>query len=469
MCIKRYGLLVVNIVIALLFLQGCQKSPEDDIVTNKNEGVLESIINQTNNDSASQNKESIPETYIDSFSNDSGDLTFNVEADIQVAEGDLPVVRVAPHEITSEEVQHWAEVLFEGKTAYEPTTVLSKSEIEEKILLFRQKAADKDALISEYGSESEAQAMIDYYNSEAEAYEQLYESAPETVERTESDWTFHSYDYYFSNASTWDKSELEKLKQTSELKIAAFDVNGHSPLIDALNRSADDFKMNSLWFWYSDEELLSDIPYKEITAEEAKSLADDIIKELNLENWSIWSYIDDSDEAGSFYTFNYVPSFSSVETIPGLNIDLQSDDLYAANYEYSQLEVSVYNGIIRTVLLTSPLDVVEVVNSNVSTLSFDEIYSKFKTQMQTQYSLNSFIVGFDDIPEYKNAKVDLTVTGIQLGLVRIKEKNNDDEYLMVPAWLFTGDVHMNDGDGTPTTLCIINAIDGSVINPTLGY
>ena len=56
-----------------------------------------------------------------------GDMTVNVNAAVQSLEGDIPVVRVIPQEITTDEVKCWAEVLFEGQSAYEPTTVLSKT------------------------------------------------------------------------------------------------------------------------------------------------------------------------------------------------------------------------------------------------------------------------------------------------------------------------------------------------------
>ncbi len=57
--------------------------------------------------------------------------------------------------------------------------------------------------------------MIDYYNQMADSYAGMYDSAPETVERVECDWTFHSSDYYMSDADLWEGNEqFEPMKKT---------------------------------------------------------------------------------------------------------------------------------------------------------------------------------------------------------------------------------------------------------------
>lgn len=116
-----------------------------------------------------------PDRYTDSFINDAGDVKITVDAGINITDTSLPVVRVRPHEITSQETDHWADVLFGDYPVYEPTSVLTKSELEQKILYFRQLASDKDSLMSEYENETDVQSMIDYYNEQAAAFEQMYE------------------------------------------------------------------------------------------------------------------------------------------------------------------------------------------------------------------------------------------------------------------------------------------------------
>ena len=78
----------------------------------------------------------------------------------------------------------------------------------------------------------------------------------------------------------------------------------------------------------------------------------------------------------------------------------------------------------------------------------------------------------------------LDVTGVQLGLFRIREKNNMESGFLVPAWYFTGVFHYsaaaaaqrsgfqepdNEWYDARNPLLIINAIDGSIIDAEKGY
>ena len=68
----------------------------------------------------------------------------------------------------------------------------------------------------------------------------------------------------------------------------------------------------------------------------------------------------------------------------------------------------------------------------------------------------------------------ITVTAVRLGLMRIIEKDNNDTAYLVPVWDFFGTYDSDGGtlvigeDGYESLLTI-NAVDGSVIDRTLGY
>lgn len=159
---KLYTSLGLISILGLL-CQGCQKNPERDYVINKNEGILEERLKEKET-----KKEKNPDTYQDEFENNAGDITVKIEAEIEDVKSKLPVVRVAPHEITVDEVKHWTNVLFEGEKAYEPRRELSKQEIEQEILQYKKLVNDRESLVKEYGSEEDAQKMIEYYKQEIE-------------------------------------------------------------------------------------------------------------------------------------------------------------------------------------------------------------------------------------------------------------------------------------------------------------
>lgn len=451
-------------------LQGCQANPDKDTVVNKNEGKLDAAIQET----ADGEKENIAPSYTDTFT--VGDVSVNVDASVISIDSALPVVRVTPREITAEEVKHWTDVLFEGKTAYEPSVQMTKTELEQYILRYKEIIGDRESLAAEYGSGEDADAMIDYYNNLISAYEQEYETAPDKEEKTECDWNFHPYDYYMNDSASWEGDEsFEKLKKTYKLKAVTTGLNGHSAIVDATNRDESDYMIHSLWFYYTDEEMMTDIPYTEISEKEAERIATDALDSLGMsEHWSLWSAYgytnmdEDQKPLEDVYVLQYTPVYEGVRAIPGPEIDLQSEDLYAANYRYENLVIRIHNGILRNVELESPMDQVSVENDNVKTLSMEEVYDQFKTQAQAQFTRSSLVDMSD--PAAAEGDLQIKITEISQGLFRIKEQDSD-EFLMVPVWSFNGTLSLDgvdDANGMQNFV-VINALDGSVIDTTLGY
>lgn len=176
----------------LTLLLGCQKSPESDIVANKNEDKLEkAIVQEANN----QEKENVAQHKEDEFSVSTGDLQVVVDADVSAIDDKLSVVRVIPHEITSDDLMTWGELLFDGQTAYDPASPKSKGELEEEILLWKQRLNSTE-LEKEYGDEA---AMVkESYEEIIANLEKLYEDAPENSEERETDYAFHPYEYYLT-------------------------------------------------------------------------------------------------------------------------------------------------------------------------------------------------------------------------------------------------------------------------------
>ena len=77
----------------------------------------------------------------------------------------------------------------------------------------------------------------------------------------------------------------------------------------------------------------------------------------------------------------------------------------------------------------------------------------------------------------KLACIDIQVDQIRFGLTRVTEQNKRNSGLMVPCWDFFGTVtYAMESDGQtklyedgPVPILTINAIDGSIINRSLGY
>lgn len=103
-------------------------------------------------------------------------------------------------------------------------------------------------------------------------------------------------------------------------------------------------------------------------------------------------------------------------------------------------------------------------------MSFEEARGIFEKQME--YIWGPKTVRYDGL----QWKYDLYVTRAELSLLRIREKNSQElNGLYVPAWVFYGYNVVDDGssqEGSPenclTILCI-NAMDGSIIDTSVGY
>lgn len=444
----------------LFLLSGCQGTPKEDIVVNKNDVGLESKMLQSEskmrNDSLKNNSH-----WEEKWITDVDNISIVVDADVETLGEKYSVVRVLPHEITSDEVKEWADALFEGNKAYEPESVLTKSEIEENILKFKQKLNDRDELVNEYGSEEEADRTISYYEKLIENLEELYPTALEQYEQKECDWNFKPYEYYNDGMLGTEDSVLS---DNYELNAEA-EVNGRKAIISATNRNASDYILHYLWFYYDD--IPTDSEKKTMTKEEAKEVCNGILSKIeNQDQWYLYDISSQEDESTQIMTLYYTPVYNGVPTVLVKNLyNIKSDDVYAANYFYQSLEIGMYNGELNYIYLTSPSDVTEIVNENVQLMDLNTMMDKAKNYMQLKISKASFDEDFSE-----NEKISVEVNNIQLAMFRIKEKNKDS-YLMVPAWTFYGNVldSKNQVIRENEQLLVMNAIDGSSINILLGY
>ena len=83
----------------------------------------------------------------------------------------------------------------------------------------------------------------------------------------------------------------------------------------------------------------------------------------------------------------------------------------------------------------------------------------------SQFTESAFL----DLDATETGKIQIEISEITEGLFRIKEKSNTEDFLMVPAWSFSGTLRVDGEDWGKQQFLMINGIDGSVINTSLGY
>lgn len=125
------------------------------------------------------------------------------------------------------------------------------------------------------------------------------------------------------------------------------------------------------------------------------------------------------------------------------------------------------------------------ISENVGMLSFDSAKDIFENMMPliAEKELEDWNV------EYLEVTETITVSDVRLGLMRVRNNENDRTGIMTPAWIFYGDynhfIHylpnapeLKYANGVeddsiskphPWILLAVNAVDGSVIDITEGY
>ena len=171
-------------ILTSLLLSGCQATPAQDIVANKNDhqteqSKAESVVDSTE---VADDEKIVSEGYSESFASDSGDVIINIQVG-QVKVRPIPVMQAEAQDISVDDVKRWAKAFYGTEDVYEATKQMTKSEIEEAILWRQQKINDRESLIEEGYSEADADTMIEYYKEQIESLKASYQKAPDDDER----------------------------------------------------------------------------------------------------------------------------------------------------------------------------------------------------------------------------------------------------------------------------------------------
>jgi hypothetical protein len=201
----------------------------------------------------------------------------------------------------------------------------------------------------------------------------------------------------------------------------------------------------------------------------------------------------DADETGKDvyrYEMTFIPTYEGVAVIPTDQFSENNvNSSFGPNYDYERLQITVQNGIITSFRWIAPMEQTGVENADVKLIPFDEIFKIFKRQMQLEYTLGKLSRYSPENPDYEEyiSKIEsgeIDITNIQLGLTRIAVKDRPGAYRMVPVWTFMGheqfqakgnekDIVLEKNMGSRGhivfTYAIINAIDGSIVDPSQGY
>ncbi len=476
---------ILSALAALLVLCcGCQKTPDKAIVTSKNDGTFEAALENT--PQSAPTAEATEQTYQDSFENANGAIRYELSLTAPELPTALPVVRVRPMEITPELAEKAARAVFGDAEIYEYTTQHTKSELEAAILQLKERVSDFDALVTSCGGDEDAardyKTALEARISEMEA---AYAAAPDTAERTACDWQFHPGSYY----SDVTRGQIADIGQ--QVLKASATVDGAPFVLEAVNLEKDDYRQHTLTVGPDADLADIDALYAgtgalpDISAIQHKAVQ--IADDMDLGDWHVASC--DSDLNAPSVT--YLTLTRTYEGLPVTNHDgpNEAESAYGPAYTYEKLRMDFNGDKLLSLLYQGALEQTGVVNANVQTLPFADILDAAKTRMQLRGTTDPLTGEQVSAPE-DGGYDKIVVDRAELGLSRVLIRDDPTEYYLVPTYTFYGTAASYNADGTlidysffdeatgqtiafpsetAVELAVINAVDGSVIDPGLGY
>ena len=142
---------------------------------------------------------------------------------------------------------------------------------------------------------------------------------------------------------------------------------------------------------------------------------------------------------------------------------------YTPIWDYEYIQLFVDDAGVFALEFRQPYEVTEIMTERAEILSLEEAVASFERMIGYQYA--AYETGQRELCD----DAYLCIDEIRLGLTRIVEKNAQEQGYLVPSWTFFGHYKLSDfwpdGEGHHGTeaILIVNALDGSIIDPDRGF
>ena len=458
------GMLALLLMISPL--TGCHKTPESPIVIGKdNEKLIEKARETNDAPFSAPGRYSADEP----LTNPQGTLTVNVDATVIIPDSDgLSTARVEKHIFTEAECQTYIAALFDNQTTYSGD-VLGKDYYQQTILeLQRQLASETDEQ-----NRQQIQGSI-------EKFQMVLESLPEGEGLVEAPVEFHTT---LSGVPTisivsdgsdgkYRKVFIENNSNVNQYQLVySIGQNSYADIKNLWNtatKSGIDHGTDE----YGSPDLL---PAPTITQDQAIEAANELLSLMGVNDYSykasaiVFGKINGALQKAYELSYTRVLGNNSftLTSLPAGGAALIDDGKgdYIEGWEYERLTFIVNNdGVVRMEWL-NPYDVSEVITDNTTMLDFNKIIDIFNKMVFVSNAYTG-----DDM------SVTINIDRIELGLTRITDPATRSAGLVIPVWDFFGGVTYAFENGERSylddplnSILTINAIDGTLIDRSIGY
>ncbi len=505
-------LLLVTAIILMLVLSASQPTPEEPVVVGKDQEEMIEAAVQTPPPGQKEEQESralaerlgVPERYAAEITQDK--LIINADAQVVFPDTDkVPMYRVTAADFTQKQTDGFIKALFGDEPLYEYQAgmkVMTKAEIEEMLVIWKQrKVSTKGEFSTEEGQE--------WCDDVIESFEKQYQTAPEENNVIASDGKLKLMD--LNNRDTGEKEAcyywIYVFTADSDVGDANFSIENNNDLEKAIqyeDGSGRSVKRNARLsydirnddtvndnYWQStpipvdkDTVITDEVVLEKLTTTpgQAQKMAENMLAAAGVDNMELFSMsLVDNENMGNVdgvvspaALYAYRLQFARV--VDGMRCSYitgttsVSDNAgFAALWDYETFEIYIDDRGIFSLRWMSPIEIQDNITTDASMLPFEDIADKFEDMMRIRY-----------LPESKapgRVSTTIDIQRVSLELFRITEQNSIENGLLVPVWNFYGTKtadyedggNYSEGEGVPVSLLVVNAVDGSIIDPEQGY
>lgn len=487
----------------------CQKTPQEQIVVDKSQGIAEESIIPKEEDGIAKDL-NIPEYWNETITRKDGMMTLTVDYDIQIEDVyNTPVYEYEIQPMDQELLERLCSYFANGASFYENSEMTKEELMEEK-----DKMIEKTGNWGYYGE--------NYIQSMVGRIETLIEKAPDeksdskeitigltvpqetgmeligkswynaTHKRTWNDW------YYETDKNVGFTARIDTGQEVDPIiRATTYDdeVGSTTAFVYRQGTFIDEKELQLEWdlekaYEHGNEEYLQYLSDKienltdeTFTEEDAIREANKVLEELDIQNMVVgdcvkaignadsesWAGVgtDDTSMSAGYAVYFSVKAGDVVGyslTSASKAYEDLTETVYAPSFITEEIRIIVTKDGVQLFEWTNISQQTDVIAENTKLLTFDEIKEKLADHLL--YIMVSNLGGTS--PEgFTNV---YTVKNVQLRAANINAYNNPKAAWLVPVWVFDVECEMNYATTEETTTqnlgpetVVLNAIDGGFV------
>lgn len=442
-------LFILSLCTIINILISCQPTPNKNYIIGKNDGTLEEAINATpkvpqddnSNEERNVDALAVPDRISKEYKDDTVRIVINATVVVHPAR-EYPVIRVEDERLSQELAACFLDALIGNEELYNAKVPYTKDQLYAQMLetIYHYQKGDWDY-----------DESIQSENDIRKMYAEQIESAPETAELLLIDREALSDGFEArTNVGEGFDKWISMLNDEELGLIVRFYNNG-----DTLYRSYPK-TVNRI----------------NMTQHEAQQIANAFINRCFGNNlMKLFSYEKVQDDVSSNDNQFLAHKFIYTRSIAGtpiayddMSVQTTFSEAYSKIWNVEHIEIQISDQGISTLKWDGAIKLVDVVNGSVLLKPFEEILEHAAMQLK-------LINPYQDVNTTYG--INIFVSQIRLGYMRVHEKDSTNTSLLIPVWDFIGTTNPSGktiGDNDKEyVLLTVNAIDGSIIDRALGY